>query len=159
YPMALSHEKSFTLPALDIRAFNPKTEKAYTLLVPEQQFQIETVNDKLLLDKVDRPLVKESDWTWVQSLLKYLFVFGVGFFSATIYKEAKTWKRTKKSHPQAVLLRKIKQSKNAKALLQVLLSHDVKKFQTEIDALEGLLYGKETQSLTQIKQEVLEKIK
>ncbi len=159
YPMALSHEKSFTLVALDIQAFNPKTEKSYTLRIPEQHFHIEDVNQTLLLDKVDRPIVKQSDWSWLQSLLKYLFVFGVGFFSAYIYKEAKTWKKTKKSHPQAALMRKIKQSKDAKALLQVLLSHDVKKFQKEIDALEGLLYGKETKSLRQIKQEVMEKIK
>lgn len=164
YPMALSHKKSFTLPPLDILAFDPKTEKAYTLLVPEQHFQIEDVNERLLLDKADRPEVKKRSWTWLKTFLKYLFVFAVGFLSALLYKEAKSWKKTKQGHPQAALIHKIKQSKDAKALLQVLLSHDVKRFQKEIDRLEEVLYGKETngkvtKSLTQIKQEVMEKIK
>ena len=159
YPMALSHDKDFTLVALDIKAFDPKTQKSYTLLVPEQHFQIEDVNTSLLLDSVDKPSPAHIDWSWVQDVFKYLFIFAAGFLTAFLYKEVKGWKKTKQNHPQTALSDKINKTKDPKVLLQLLLSQDVKKFQKSIDALEASLYGKEKTNLSQIKKEALETIK
>ncbi len=57
YPMALSHSESFTLPSILLKAFDPKTEKSYTLTVPSQHFDIKKVAAHSLVDPIDSPEV------------------------------------------------------------------------------------------------------
>ena len=158
YPMAVSHNKDFTLRELDIQVFNPKTKKRYTLLVPAQHFHIEDVNSSLLLDKVDSPSASDKDWSWVQRFLNYLLVFLAGMITAFIYKEGKQRLKPRGDNPHHVLIEKIKQSKDIKTLLQVLLSHDVKTFKKTIEEIEKTLYGKEKTSLKVLKQQALQTI-
>jgi len=158
YPMAFSHNKDFTLPELDIQAFDPKTQKSYTLLVPEQHFHIEEVNSSLLIDKVDTPSVSDKDWSWIQTVFNYLLVFTAGLLTAFVYKKSKQRIKPKKHTPHSALIEKIKQSKDLKALLQVLLAYDVKRFRKTIVRVEKTLYGTEKTSLKTLKQESLQTI-
>jgi len=154
YPMALSHDKSFTLKPIVINAFNPETEKSYTLTVPEQSFNISKVDKTSLLDKVDTPAPFKVDWSWLQTLFGYLMVFVAGYLSAL------SWKWTKKQKYQEAhpFIEKIEGAKTAKALLQVLMAKDSKLFTSCIEKLEAGIYGDASINLKHIKKEALEKI-
>ena len=155
YPMALSSDKGFTLNPIVIKAFNPHLEKSYTLTVPKQHFNITQVSKNVLLDTIDSPASFRVDWSWVQSLLGYLLVFGAGYFSALSWKWTKS-KTKKTEHP---LKEKIEKAKTQKALLQTLISHENKLFATPIEKLEASLYGNTPIELKQIKKEALERLK
>ena len=152
YPMALSHSKSFTLPNITLQAFNPKTQKAYTLTVPEQKFDITEVAKTSLVDKVDSPKALKADWAWLTDLLTYTLVFLAGYLTALSWKWSKKT-QTKKDNP---LKEKIQNCKDEKALLQVLMAHDPHRFSTSITLLENSLYGNGKMNLSKVKQEVME---
>ncbi len=154
YPMALSHSQSFTLPPLEIKAFNPQSEKSYTLTVPSQHFEISKADRSALVDKSDSPKVLEADWSWIQTLLGYIIVFAAGVLTAL------SWKWRKKSakgiiHP---LVRKVQNAKDEKALFQVLMATDNRDFGTSIEKLEASLYGDAKINLKKVKEEILEHI-
>jgi len=149
YPMALSHDESFTLPNIKIKAFNPKTETSYLLSVPSQHFDITEAPKDMLVDSHDTPKPFSMDWSWLTSLLSYLVVFGAGYLSALAWK----WqKRTvqKSLHP---LHEKITNCKDEKMLLQVLMATDDKRFTPCIEKLEASLYGDGKINLNKVKQE------
>jgi hypothetical protein len=156
YPMAISSDKSFTLKAIKINAFNPKKEKSYTLNIPSQEFNISEVKTDTLIDKVDFPPILKNDWQWLQSLLVYFLVFGLGYASA-LFTRKFNFKRVsiKKYNP---LIEKIEQSKSHKALLQVLMAQNDKKFINVIEKLEKVCYGNENVKLAVLKREVKDMI-
>jgi hypothetical protein len=137
YPIALSHFKSFTFDSINLKAFNPKTEKIYMLSIPEQNFNITEVDKASLLDKIDSPKVLKSDWSWLTVLLTYLIVFVAGCLTVLFWKWTKKVQRTETSP----LKGKIQNCKNHKALLQILLAHDSQHFSAVIKTLESSLYG------------------
>jgi hypothetical protein len=154
YPMALSHSESFSLRAIRIKAFDPKTKKHYTLTVPTQHFDISPVDISTLLDKTDSPKPLQSNWSWLTALFEYLMVFGAGYLTALSWK----WKKRTIAQTPHPLKEKIVASKNAKALLQVLMAADRKTFATSIEKLEKHLYRHDKMNFSKFKQEVLEKI-
>ncbi len=154
YPMALSHSKDFTLSPIVLKAFDPKTEKSYTLDVPLQHFDIQEVPPYSLVDKVDSPDVLKEDWSWLSRLFSYIVVFAAGYLTALGWK----WKKRqshKESHP---LIQKIQKCKDEKALLQVLIAADSKNFTSSIEKLEASLYGNGKINLNKVKQEAEEQI-
>ncbi len=154
YPMALSHSKSFTLSPIVLKAFNPKTEKSYTLTVPSQHFDIRKVDVNSLVDTIDSPALLKEDWSWLKTLLGYLMVFGVGYLTALSWK----WQKKNRSDNDNPLIPKIQNCKDEKALLQVLLSADSKRFTPSIEKLEASLYANGKINFNKVKQELLEKI-
>jgi len=159
YPMALSHSKSFTLAPITIKAFNPNKQKSYTLDIPAQHFSIQEVDQNTLIDTMDTPSVLKADWTWIQTLFTYLIVFIAGYLSA-LFMHSKYGSSHKRKHKKALhpLIEKIEQSKTEKALLQVLMAQEDKRFTNCIEKLEGSLYGDQNIHFKQVKQEALEKI-
>jgi len=154
YPMALSHNKSFVLPAIMIRAFNPQKEQSYTLEIPLQKINIDKRDINELVDKVDTPPPLSTDWSWMTTLFGYLLAFASGFAAAWLVKWQK--KRTKNTaHP---LIEKINVCNNKKMLLQLLLAHDAAKFSKVIAKLEKELYWEGTYSLKSLKQEAKEQL-
>jgi hypothetical protein len=152
YPMALSHDKDFTLPAVRLKAFNPQTEKTYELTIPTQTFSITQPDIATLVDTTDAPKALKVDWSWLGALFSYLIVFVVGYLSASLPK----WKRnplSKKSHP---LKNKIQNCHDAKTLLQILMAADNKNLSYIIQKLEASLYGNGKITLKEIKKEILE---
>ena len=154
YPMALSHYESFDLKSITIKAFNPKTEKVYALTIPGQHFEIEKEALDTLLDKTDNPEPFSTDWSWLTTLLGYLVVFTAGYLSALSLK----WRKKSVTKPSSLLQEKIEACKDPKALLQILMAADSKKFTSSIELLENGLYGKGKINFKNIKQEILEKI-
>jgi len=154
YPMALSHAKSFTFPSITLKAFNPKSQKAYTLNIPSQHFDIEAASVKNLVDKIDSPKVLKTDWSWLKGLLAYLVVFIAGYLTALSWKWTKK-KHSKKDNPLKV---KIQDAKDAKALLQILLANDSHLFSPCILKLESSLYRDGKISLSKVKQEAMDMI-
>ena len=154
YPMALSHSKSFDLSSITIKAFNPKTEKAYVLTIPKQHFEIEKEALDMIVDKTDNPKPFSTDWSWLTTLLGYLVVFVAGYLSALSLK----WSKKTYAKPSSILQEKIEECKNPKTLLQILMATDSKKFASYIERLENGLYGKGKMNFKKVKQELLEKI-
>jgi hypothetical protein len=152
--MALSAKEDFTLPAIKIKAFDPKKERSYLLKVPETTFTIEKADVNTLVDKDDNPPPYETDWRWLTTLLGYLIVFGAGFASGWLVK----WQRKVRHDHTHPLIEKIEACKEKKALLQLLLAHDAARFAGVIDKLEADLYGKGSHSLTSLKREAKEKL-
>ena len=154
YPMALSHHQSFTLSPIVLKAFDPKREKSYTLEVPSQHFDIQQVAAQSLVDKVDSPDVLKEDWSCLSTLLGYIVAFTAGYLTALSWK----WKKrqiNKENHP---LIQKIQSCKDEKALLQLLMATDSKRFTSIIEKLEHSLYGNGKIHFKTIKQDALEKI-
>ncbi len=149
YPMALSHSHSFTLPTINIKAFNPKNETSYILHVPTQNIDIIEVDKELLVDKVDTPPRLKADWSWFKTSLLYLLVFAAGFMTSATLK----WQKKSKIKTQNPLIEKIQNSKDKKALLQLLMAYDSHKFSTVIVKLENSLYGDGKINLAKVKQE------
>ena len=148
YPLAFSHDRSFTLPSIEIQAFNPKTQKSYTLKAPAQKIEVVKEDTSLLLDKVDSPKAFSSDFSWLGTLLSYLVVFAAGYFSALTLK----WRKKEKETGQSLLQEKITACKDARSLLQLLMATDSKKFSPIIESLEKGLYKNAKINLNKLKQ-------
>ncbi len=154
YPMALSHNQSFTLSPIMLKAFDPKREKSYTLDIPSQHFDIEQVESSHLVDTVDAPDIAKEDWSWLSSLLGYIVAFFAGYMTSFSWRWSKK-KREKENHP---LIQKIRNCKDEKALLQVLIAADHSDFSSSIEKLEDSLYGNGKINLNKVKQEAEEQI-
>ena len=158
YPMALSSDNSFTLNPITIKAFDPKTVKSYELTVPRQHFNISKADVNILVDKTDNPKPLESDLSWLSSILatlfSYLIVFAAGYLTAITLK----WKKKIVLQTDDPFREKIETCKNERALLQVLMATNNKKFAASIEKLENGLYGKGKINFKKVKQEILEKI-
>lgn len=154
YSMALSHAKSFTLPSIEIKAFNPHTQKSYLLTIPPQNFDITTPKIKELIDPIDSPLLMTEDWSWLKTLLGYVVIFSAGFLSALSWKWTKK-QRKKEENPLKI---KIENCSNEKALFQLLISIEDKRFSSTIQKLEASLYGDGKINFKKVKQDLLEKI-
>jgi hypothetical protein len=155
YLFALSARKSYTLPNITLKAFSPSTHAPYTLEIPEQHFEILSIDKKSLVDNQDTPPPRKADWAWVENLLRYLLVFTAGYFTALSLR----WKRKKTRKQAHPLIEKIEDANTEKRLLQVLMSHEEgKQFTQVIEKLEASLYGKTKTPLKKLKKEALEKI-
>lgn len=152
YPMALSHNKSFELPPIVIKSFNPQTEKSYELIIPAQSFNITQTDVATLIDNIDSPEVLKVDWSWLSTLLSYFIVFAAGYLSALSWK----WKKRSLPKKENPLKAKIQNCKDEKALLQVLIAADSKHLIPSIEKLEASLYGNGKINLNKVKKELLE---
>lgn len=152
YPIALSHNKSFELPPIVVKSFNPQTAKSYELVIPAQSFNITQPDVTTLIDNVDSPEALKVDWSWLSTLLSCFIVFVVGYLSSLSWK----WKKRPLSKKDSPLKSKIQNCKDEKALLQVLMAADSKRFASSIEKLEASLYGNGKINVNKVKKELLE---
>ena len=155
YPMALSAKQSFDLPAIRLKAFNPKTEESYSLTIPKEHFTITQPDQSRLLDKIDSPKPLQSNWSWLGTLLSYLIVFIAGFLTA---KSLKWSPRRKQKAIEDAITEEIQATQDPKELLALLIATDARKYKNAIEQLEESLYGKSKHSLKQLKKEILQTI-
>jgi len=154
YVFAFSVNQSFTLPAIRLHAFNPQTEKSYMLTIPKQDFKVDAVDKHTLVDTIDMPPLLHTNLSWIKNLFIYLAIFTAGYFTALVTK----WQRkntTKKAHP---LVEKIQNTKDTKALLQVLMAQDSHRFTSCIKHLEKALYDDGKINLSKAKEEAIDLI-
>jgi len=152
YTMAFSHSKDFSLNPIEIKAFNPLSKQVYTLSVPQQNFSIEPIKHKMLIDKTDNPKPLTSDFKWLEEFLFYILIFLAGYATAMIVKfKSITLPQTQDNPIDA----KIEACKSSKALLQVLISLQDKNFDPLIAKIENSLYQQEKKSFKDLKKEAL----
>jgi hypothetical protein len=150
YHLALSAKKSFTLPAIQLKAFNPVSRKSYILEVPEQNFKVTVVPDERLLDKTDMPMpLGKTDWSWLGTLLGYIVVFTAGFLTA----KSVQWQKKEKKKPSAFSVQ-VAQADDPKTLLTLLVAEDSQKYAEIIEKLDAHIYGKKSLNLKEIKKEL-----
>ena len=154
YTLAISGNKTFDLPPIQIRAFDPHRQKNYTLEIPKQHFDITPVDPNTLVDKTDTPARFKNDLSWITTFLTYLIVFAAGYFAALAVRSRKN-PIIQTTHP---LKKKIESCQDAKSLLQLLMAANSRRFASSIDKLEKHLYGNGKINLKKIKQDVLEKV-
>ena len=154
YALAISGNKTFDLPPIQISAFDPHKKKIYKLEIPKQHFDITPVDVNALVDKTDTPARFKNDLSWITTFLIYLIVFAAGYFTALAIRSRKKV-MIQTVHP---LKEKIEACHDAKALLQLLMSTNSRRFTSNIEKLEKHLYGNGKMNLKKIKQDILEKI-
>ena len=140
YPLALSAKKSFVLDPIIIKAFNPKTQKAYQLILEKQNFTISKPNIKELIDTEDNPKPLQTNWDWIGSFLGYISIFIAGFLSAKSIEWKKNQRKEKAQEED--LDQEIKATKNPKKLLALLLATNKEAYKERIEKLEKSLYKK-----------------
>jgi len=155
YPFALSASKDFSLDEIKIHGFDPNKDKKYILKIPKQAINITKESQALLVDKKNTPPPLGIDLHWLYDLLKIVFTFLVGYFTARTIKLSKKTTPTESNH---TLLNKINTSKDAKALMRILLANGNKKYLPIIEKIEGNLYGNGKMNLKTLKREALEKM-
>ena len=146
---AISAKENFILPAINLKAFNPKSQKVYTLKIPEYKIKVNSVKKENLLDSEDVPTTsKPIDWDWWRWFFSYLFVFMAGFLMPrNLFKRKKVMT---KSHEE-VLAEQIKGVKSHKELLEILLRENSVNYSKAIEALELVIYKGQKVSLSKIK--------
>ena len=152
YPMALSAARSFDLENINIKVFNPKTDKSYVLSVPAQHFIVRKVDISKLVDKSDNPERFSTDFSWLTSIFSYFIVFGAGFLTAIIYRDKKRTIVFSKKDPD---VEKIAACKNEKELFTLLIARDAKKHSKVIEKLEEGLYKKGKLNFKKLKEEAI----
>jgi hypothetical protein len=134
YALAFSAPTSFTLPAVSLRAYNPDKKRFYTLDIPRQHFDITPVNKQKLLDKTDAPPPLKHPTNTLFAWTGYLGAFLAGM--ATLYVwQRRPRRRTQKKRPSSPLEEAIDAADDIRALRQVLLAHDAKRFAPLIEAM------------------------
>jgi hypothetical protein len=132
---AISSNSSFKIPKITLKAFDPKTEKNYTLKIPSQNIKVHQIDPKTLLDKRDNlPSSKDIDFSWIGWLVSYIVVFLSGFFMPKDI--LKRFKKDKSFEE------KIKNIKDKKELLKLLILKDRDKYIETIKKLEEEIYEK-----------------
>ena len=135
---AISAKESFTLPTIKLKAFNPKSQKVYTLKIPKYKIKVDEVKEESLLDSEDVPMVSRSiDWAWWRWFFSYIFVFMAGFLMPRdLFKRKKVATKSNKE----ILAEKIKSVKSHKELLEILLREKSGNYSKAIEALELVVY-------------------
>ncbi len=159
YPIAFSSAKNFKLQKVVIGVFNPKTKKSYQLTLPKLDFDIESVRDIDLLDKVDMPKSNSADFAEITNYLgvifSYIIVFLAGGSSGYLFNQ----KKKRDTNISQNLRQKIENSTDEKELLQLLLSADGSAYGEPIKQLEGAVYSSKKISFNEVKTELLLKFK
>lgn len=153
YSYALSSNKNFQIPPIELTAYSPKLKKYYSLKAPGYEIKVNTIDPNTLLDKKNSPLSKSLDYSWLKELFIAFVIFMAGFVSAKIMPTI-SFKRERKKR-----FEDIKKTSSAKELILVLMqnyqSYDLKEF---INKLEMMEYKKSDSSFKEIKADLLKKL-
>lgn len=150
YSYAFSHNNSFTIPKVEVKAFNPKNNNEYILSVKEQQIDISSASHNNLTDKSDSPKPFNLDLSQYIEIIKYILIFILGVITHKVFQNFKSHKQDMKS----ILKSKINEASTHKELLKILISQNNPKYKESIQQLESSIYGSQQISLKQIKSGV-----
>ncbi len=160
YRYALLAEKSFTIPKISIKAFDPAKEKPYILESPAQEISVMHAEPKEILDSRDS-LPKEVDFAKYRSWLYGVLLFLAGFLSAKLLPDFTNFtKKFAGSHLAAEnrFLQKVEKTDDMRLLMKYLLLEDRELFAKEIASLEEALYQKRNLSLKSLKSQIRRKV-
>ena len=145
-------KEDFIIPAVLLDYFALDTKDMRQLKGEAFAIKIKTdgINRKELIDTVDLPSEK-LDFSAYLGYIYYLLSFIAGFIVAKLFKLPQ--RTVKKQRCE-----KIKNTKDAKELLEVLMVCEKEMFTSEIDELEKVVYRDEDASLSKIKKSALKKL-
>jgi BatD DUF11 like domain len=153
FAYALTSNKSFTIPSLEVKAYSPKLKKYYSLKTQDYNINVSSIDPATLLDKKDSPQAKTLDFTWIKQFAIAVAIFLAGFISAKL-QPSFHFKREKKER-----FSDIKKATSAKELILVLMqnyaAYNIKEF---IDELEALEYKKSGKNFKDLKTKLLKKL-
>jgi hypothetical protein len=146
-------QNDFVVPAVEIACFSPIKKKYYTLKIPKQNIKVTSIETKNLLDEKDSYPTSAFDW---ESLLPYLNGFLLMLSGFIIAKLDPMQYLKKHQTKQNSMHKKIKDAKDEKSLLRVLLSSQKNSYKPFIDELELSSYNNKKCDLNKIKASLLE---
>jgi len=155
YTYALSATKDFTIPAQSLRAYSFTKHKLYTLNTASHLIHVRQIDSNSLLDKKDAP--EQENLFRIENIKKffiYAMIFIFGFITAKL-TEFQFIKKEKIDKFQD-----IKEAKTVKELLLILINNyrnfEIKDF---VQQLEEIEYKQSSQSLQDVKKEILKVFK
>ncbi len=150
---AFFSESDFVVPSVEIACFSPKKQKYYTLKISTQNIKVSSMDAKNLLDQKDSYPTIAFDWG---SLLPYLngFLLMLSGFIIAKLDLIQYLKKSQKQHDP--MQQKIKDAKDEKSLLRVLLSSHENRYKPFINELEESIYSNKKCDLNKIKALLLE---
>lgn len=145
-------KKNFTIPSLEIKYFDVTRQSEQSLQIKAVEVKVKSdgIKREELIDKVDSPSSK-IDFMAYLDYLYFLLTFIAGFIVAKLFKLPERTPSFKKGE-------KIKKSKSAKELLEVLMACDKNLFSNEIEALEAMVYKQDKGSLSSLKASALKRL-
>ncbi|WP_193110393.1 BatD family protein [Sulfurimonas paralvinellae] len=155
YIYALSAKKDFTIPAVTLHAYSPKTEKYYTLTAAQHHIKVTKIDTSKLLDNEEYPQTKELiNFDALKQFLIYLIIFITGYLSAQFQSFSF------KKDADSTELQEIKKAQTAKELLFILVNiHKEQQFSHEVKMLEEIVYNNAAHNFNKIKTTIIKGLK
>lgn len=157
YTYALNSKKDFVIPALSLKAYDPKQKRYYTLTTPAYPIKVTKIDPKTLLDKHNEPR-KEAliDWAYIKALLINILIFAAGFITAKLSRLTMPIPKLRSTNK----LDMIRKCHQPKALISTLLNHfGDRNIEVYLAKLERMVYKKSDDSFEAVKRELLHYLK
>ncbi len=149
YVYAITAKDDFIIPALKLQAYSPTKHIYYTLHTEKNSIKVTKIDTATLLDKEEFPKREDIDVTLYKNILIACIIFFAGFLTAKM-SENFSFKHKEKKYID------IENAKSSQDLILLLINKytnkDVAKF---INTLEMILYKKSSQSLEEVKKQIL----
>ena len=143
-------DKNFTIPAVSIKCFNPKTSSYYTLKTKPYHIEVSKIKADEILDAKNSYPTNSFELSKILPYLYGVLLFVSGFLSCKF----KLFSKTKVISTKESLKEEIAKENDPKTLLKLLLSKDEKALEPSINDLEALIYQKRG-SFKEIKERLL----
>ncbi len=149
YIYAITAKNDFIIPKINLQAYSPTKHIYYTLSTKMKSIKVTKVDISTLLDKKIFPQKEEFDFALYKNILITCIIFFAGFLTAKM-SEIFSFKHKKRKFID------IKNATSAQSLTLLLMhkykDKDIVKF---IDELEMIQYKKSSQSLEEVKKQIL----
>ncbi len=150
---ALVADHDFVIPPLTLKAFSPKSRKSYTLHSDARKIHVIHPARKELVDTETKP---ESAWESIEALKRWgidLLIFLSGYLTAWLGGRIRRLWRGRKA--ESAFVKAVKEAKDTKTLLNLLVRTDPKRYGPWIEELEAGIYHGKRIDLKRIKKEVI----
>ncbi len=148
---AISSKKDFTIPKVNIKAFNPKSKKIYYLTTPPIHIRVKPIDRETILDKKDSPKsIKDNiDLSKIGWIFSYIAIFIAGFLTPRDILKRRFTKR------RITIKDEIRDINSKKELLKYLLNRDG--YEDVIYILESSIYRDKNITLKEIKEMIYDR--
>jgi hypothetical protein len=139
--------KSFSIKPIKLSCYSPSKKRYYTLKSKKIDVTIEKIDSTSLLDKSDSYPSSGFDIDKVLPYLNAILLFLAGYLSSHF----DLFKKVQKVQKNDDFKDKIKECKDEKELLKLLLSQNQKRYTPFIEELEDMIYRSKSGSIRSIK--------